>query len=113
MLWFFSNQFTYFISNEDMDDIIKIVKPLESSGLLIDGATKTVKHEIKKQERAFLGAMMAPTAASLMAPMSSSMMQTVASSLINAMSRKGVTWAGKGFDNMDHMDKNIKFRSIL
>ena len=35
--------FTFLISNEDMDDIIKIVKSLENSGLLIDGATELVK----------------------------------------------------------------------
>ena len=31
-----------------MDDIIKIVESLEKSHLLIDGATETVKFEIKK-----------------------------------------------------------------
>ena len=36
------------ISNEDMDDIIDIIKSLESSDVLIDGVSKTVKHEIKK-----------------------------------------------------------------
>ena len=36
--------FTLFIQNEDMDDIITIVKSLEESGLLVDGATETVKH---------------------------------------------------------------------
>ena len=41
-------EFTLLISNEDMDDIIKIIKLLEDSGLLTDGATETVKHEIKK-----------------------------------------------------------------
>ena len=39
--------FTLFISNEDMNDIIKIIKPLEDSGVLIDGVNETVKHEIK------------------------------------------------------------------
>ena len=39
--------FTLFISNKDMDDVIKTVESLEKSGLLIDGATETVKHEIK------------------------------------------------------------------
>ena len=43
--------FTLFISNKNMDDISKIVESLENSGLLIDGATETVKHEIKKQGR--------------------------------------------------------------
>ena len=39
-----------FISNEDMNDIINIIKSLEDSNVLIDGITKTVKHEVKKQE---------------------------------------------------------------
>ena len=45
---------TLFISNEEMDNIIKIVQSLEKSSLLIDGASETVKHEIKKQECGFL-----------------------------------------------------------
>ena len=41
--------FILFISNEDINGIIKIVESLENSGLLIDSATETVNHEIKKQ----------------------------------------------------------------
>ena len=40
-------QSTLLISNEDMDDITKIRELLEKSVLLIDGATETIKHEIK------------------------------------------------------------------
>ena len=40
--------FTLFILNEDMNDIIKIIKSLEHSNVLIDGITETVKHKIKK-----------------------------------------------------------------
>ena len=57
--------FALFISNEDMNEIFKIIKSLEDLGLLIDGVTETVKHEIKKQEGGFLGALLAPLAASL------------------------------------------------
>ena len=34
-----------------MDDINKIVKLLENSGILIDRVTEAVKHEIKKTRR--------------------------------------------------------------
>ena len=44
--------FSLFISNEDMDDI---VESLEKSDLLIEPATKTVQHEIKKKKVALLG----------------------------------------------------------
>ena len=38
---------TLFFSNEDMNDIIKIVKSLEDSGVSINGVTEKVKYEIK------------------------------------------------------------------
>ena len=44
-------EFTLFISNEDMNDIIKIIKSLEDSGVLIDGVNQTVKHELKKTRK--------------------------------------------------------------
>ena len=34
-----------------MNDIIKIIKSLEDLGVLIDGVTEVVKHEIKKTRR--------------------------------------------------------------
>ena len=37
-----------------MNDIIKIIKSLADSGVLIDGVAETVKHEIKKKAD-FLG----------------------------------------------------------
>ena len=35
--------FPLFILNEDINGIIKIIKSLEDSGMLIDGITETVK----------------------------------------------------------------------
>ena len=66
-----------------MDVIIKVVQSLEKSGLLIDGASETGKHKIKKQEVGFLPTMMATIAAPLIASLASSLVQPVASSLIN------------------------------
>ena len=36
--------FILFILNENMNDIIKIIKSLEHSAVLIDGVTEIVKH---------------------------------------------------------------------
>ena len=44
---------TFIISNEEMNDIIKIVKALENSNILLKGITKTIKNETKKQRRGF------------------------------------------------------------
>ena len=45
-----SVRFALFISNENTDNIIRIVKPIEDSGLLIDGATETAKYEWKQNK---------------------------------------------------------------
>ena len=42
------------ISNDDMQDFLKIVKSLEDSGILLDGITETVKNEVKEQKGGFL-----------------------------------------------------------
>ena len=42
--------FTLLISNEDMDDMIKIVESLEKLALLIDGDSDTVKPKIKNKK---------------------------------------------------------------
>ena len=46
--------FTLFISNEDINDIIKIITSSADSGVLIDGITETVKDEIKNKKTDFL-----------------------------------------------------------
>ena len=45
---------TLIISNNDMKDLIKIVKSLEDSDLLLKGVTETVPNEIKEQKEDFL-----------------------------------------------------------
>ena len=73
--------FTLFISNEDINDNIK-------SGVLTDGVTKTVKHEIKKQDGGFLPALLAPFDTSVVQP-------------VISMSGRGVRRAKKGYGNKD------------
>ena len=45
---------TLIISNEEMEDIMKIVKSLEESGLSIKDVSKTIKNEAKEQKGWFL-----------------------------------------------------------
>ena len=49
-----------------MDDIIKVMISLENSGVLIDGVSETVKHEIKNQEGGFFGILLGILGASVM-----------------------------------------------
>ena len=44
------NNTTLIISNDEINDIIKIVKSLEDSGLLLKGVTETVQNEVKQQK---------------------------------------------------------------
>ena len=46
---------TLFFSNEDLHDIMKVVKSLEKSRLLMKGVSETVENEAKKEEGGFLG----------------------------------------------------------
>ena len=45
---------TLIISNEEMNDIMKIVQALEDSNILLKGVTKTIKNETKEQNGGFL-----------------------------------------------------------
>ena len=56
---------TLMISNEEMEDIMIIVKSLEDSGLLIKGVCETIKNEAKKQKGGFLSRLLGILGASL------------------------------------------------
>ena len=49
-----------------MEDIVKIVKSLEDSGLLLKGVTETVQNEVKEQKGGFLGMLLGTLGASLL-----------------------------------------------
>ena len=58
---------TLIISNDDMQDLLKIVKSLEDSGILLNGITETVKNEVKEQKSGFLSMILSTLGASLLA----------------------------------------------
>ena len=60
------NQITLIISNDEMRDLLKIVKSLEDSGILVDGITETVENEVKEQEGGFLSMLLGTLGASLL-----------------------------------------------
>ena len=53
-------------SNEDLNDIMKMVKSLEESGLLIKDISETIENELKEQKGGFLGMLIATLAASVL-----------------------------------------------
>ena len=55
-----SGMTTLIFPNEELDDIMKIVKSLEDSSLLIKGVSETIENEVKEQKGGFLS-MFAPS----------------------------------------------------
>ena len=70
---------TLLISNEEMNDIMKIVKALKDSNILLKGVTKTIKNETKERKQGFLGMLLGTLGASL---------------LLNMLAEKGTVRAG-------------------
>ena len=59
-----SGTITLIIANEEMN-VMKILKPLEESGLLIEDVSQTIKNEAKKQKVGPLGMLLSILGASL------------------------------------------------
>ena len=76
-----SGNTTLIISNEEMNDVIKIVQALEDSNILLKEVTETVKNETNKQKGGFLSMLLGTLGASLLG---------------NLLTGKGVAKAGYG-----------------
>ena len=63
---FRSGTITLIISNEEMNDIMKIIKSRDESGLLIQGVSETNKNEAKEQKGGFLSMLLGTLGASLL-----------------------------------------------
>ena len=66
-----NNTTALIISNNEMKDIIKIVKSLEDSGLILKGFSKTIQDEAKEQKGGFLRMLLGTLGASLLGNISS------------------------------------------
>ena len=71
---------TLIISNEEMNDVMKILQALEDSNILLKGVTKKIKNETKELKGGFLSMLLGTLEASLLG---------------NLLSRKGTVKAGK------------------
>ena len=57
---------TLIISNDEMEDILKIVKSLEDSGVPLKGVSETSQNEVKEQNGEFLSMLLGTLGASLL-----------------------------------------------
>ena len=72
---------TLIISNEEINDIMKIIQALEDSNILLKGVTKIIKNEAKEQKGEFWSMLLGTLGASL---------------LKKLLARKGIVRAGYG-----------------
>ena len=83
------------IEEEDMQDIIKIIKEQENSDILLKGVSKTIENEIKEQRGGFLSILLGTLGASLLG---------------NLLTGKGIIRAGEGIVTAgEGSKKNPKF----
>ena len=95
---FGSGMTTLIISNEEMNDIMKIIKSLEESGLLIKGMSKKIKNEAKEQKGGFLSMLVGTLGASLLGNLLPGKDTITAGKGLIATSRgRGTTRAGQDF----------------
>ena len=74
---------TLIISNDEMENIIKIIKSLKDPGLLLKMVSETIQNEAKEQKGWFLSMLLDKLGASFL--------------LGNILVSKGINRAGKGF----------------
>ena len=91
---------TLIISNDEMDDILKIVKSLENSAVLLKGVSETIQHVAKEQRGGFFGMLLGTLGASLLGNV-----------LSKGLSGKGVIRAGEGTNRAGYGSKgsSLKF----
>ena len=95
------NNTTLMISNDEMDDNLKIVKSLENSGVLLKGASETIQHEAKEQREGFLSMLLGTLGASLLGDI-----------LSKDLSGKGVIRAGEGIIRAGYGSKRSSLKNF-
>ena len=81
---------TLIISNDKMEETIKIVRSLEDSGFLLKGVTETVYNEVKEQKGGFLSMLLGTLGASFLGNL------LTGKGAIATSQGRGIYRAGKG-----------------
>ena len=86
-----------------MEDLIKIVKFLEDSGLLLKGVTETVQNEVKEQKGGFLSTLLCTLGASLLGSL------LTGKGIYRAGKGKGIVRAGYGHPSQNKINNKMDF----
>ena len=94
-----------------LNDVIKIVKSLEDSGLLLKGVTETVQNEVKEQKGGFLSMLLGTLGASLLGNLltgKGAIATSQGQGIYRAGKVKGINRAGKGVLRAGYGNNNSK-----
>ena len=106
------NTTTLIISNNEIEDIIKTVKSLEDSGLLIKGVTETVQDEVKEQKGSFLSMLLGTLGASLLGNLltgKGAIATSQGRGIYRAGKGKGINRAGEGIVRAGYGNNKMDF----
>ena len=92
---------TLIISNNEIDDILKIVKYHEDSNVLLKGVSETIQHEAKEQRGGFLSMLLGTLGASLLGDV-----------LSKGLSGKVVIRAGEGITRAGYGSKRPSLKNF-
>ena len=95
-----------------MKDIIKIVKYLEDSGLLLKGVSKTVQNEAKEQKGGFLSMLLGTLGASLLGNLltgKGAIATSQGRGIYRAGKGKGINRAGEGIVRAGYGNNKMDF----
>ena len=98
------NMTTLIIPNNEIEDIIEIVRYLEDSGLLLKGVTETVQNEVKEQNGGFLSMLLGTLGASLLGKLltgKGAIATSQGRGIYRAGKGKGINRAGEGIVRAD------------
>ena len=99
-------------ANKEMNDIMKIVKSLEGSGLLIKGRSEKIKNEAKQQTGEFLGMLLSTLGTSLLGNLLSGK-GTIRAGKATFKAGKGTIRAGEDTVRAGQLSQILKYKSII
>ena len=100
------------IEQEDMNDIMKIIKSLENSGILLKGVRKTIKNETKEQRGGFLSMLLGTLGSSLLGYLLTGGKGIMRAAYGRVRAGDGIVRAGEGSKKKNNLNSLLPFHPL-
>ena len=106
---------TLIISNEEMNDIMKIIQAFEDSNIFLKGVTKTIENETKEQKGRFLSMLLRTLGTSLLGNLFSGkgIVRAVSGHLSKKRKRNCKSWIWSSFEKRKRNRKSWLWSSFI